>query len=177
MKDIEENLEDREGELESRHDRKHSRRISKPGEFISTNAQTRAKSLHSELRERANLSPDVLYNCGNYHLMREDSGFRYPHDRAGVGRYLSHCSCKAVANSWFLCKQDAISNKIPLKIKMDRLKFKLEIVEALSASSPTNNSILIDDEDNSVVIPLAKRSKRYNPPAIHVMAFILTIPG
>ncbi|PRD33659.1 UNVERIFIED_CONTAM: hypothetical protein NCL1_16996 [Trichonephila clavipes] len=25
---------------------------------------------------------------------KKDSGFRYPHDRAGVGRYLSHCSCK-----------------------------------------------------------------------------------
>ncbi|GFW50294.1 uncharacterized protein TNCV_4697101 [Trichonephila clavipes] len=76
----------------------------------------------------------------------------------------------AVANSWFLCKQDAISNKIPLKIKMGRLKFNLEISEALSASPPTNKSILTDDEDNSVVIPLAKRSK-------HVMAFILVIPG
>ncbi|PRD21186.1 UNVERIFIED_CONTAM: hypothetical protein NCL1_52537 [Trichonephila clavipes] len=29
-----------------------------------------------------------------------------------------------VANSWFLCKQDAISNKIPSNIKVDRLKFK-----------------------------------------------------
>ncbi|GFT31517.1 hypothetical protein TNCV_609171 [Trichonephila clavipes] len=29
----------------------------------------------------------------------------------------------------------------------------------------------------SVVIPLAERSKRHNPSAIHVMAFILTIPG
>ncbi|GFT83167.1 hypothetical protein TNCV_2129781 [Trichonephila clavipes] len=56
---------------------------------------------------------------------------------------------------------------------MDHLQFKLEIVEALSASPPTNKSILIDYEDNSVVIPLAKRSKRYNPPAIHVMDFIL----
>ncbi|GFW01258.1 histone-lysine N-methyltransferase SETMAR [Trichonephila clavipes] len=54
---------------------------------------------------------------------------------------------------------------------MDGLKFKLEIVEALSASPPANRSILTD---NSVVIPLAKRSKRYNPPTIHVMAFILT---
>ncbi|GFT61456.1 uncharacterized protein TNCV_2480111 [Trichonephila clavipes] len=83
----------------------------------------------------------------------------------------------AVANSWFLCKQDAISNEIPLKIKMNCLKLKLEIVEALSASPPTNKSILADDEDNSVVIPLSKRSKRYNPPAIHTMAFILAIPG
>ncbi|GFS85586.1 uncharacterized protein TNCV_2794271 [Trichonephila clavipes] len=94
-----------------------------------------------------------------------------------VGRYLSHCSCKAVANSLFLCKQDAISYKIPLKITMDHLKFKLEIAEALSTSPPTNKSILADYEDNSVVIPLANRSKRYNPPATHVMAFILAIPG
>ncbi|GFV56586.1 putative DD41D transposase [Trichonephila clavipes] len=36
---------------------------------------------------------------------------------------------------------------------MDRLKFKLEIFEALSASPPTNKSILTDHEDNSVVIP------------------------
>ncbi|GFW57670.1 hypothetical protein TNCV_2925891 [Trichonephila clavipes] len=50
---------------------------------------------------------------------------------------------------------------------------KLEIFEAL----PTNKSILTDDEDNSAVNPLAKRSKRYNPPAIHAMAFILAIPG
>ncbi|GFX74898.1 uncharacterized protein TNCV_1844701 [Trichonephila clavipes] len=70
-----------------------------------------------------------------------------------------------------------MSNKIPVKMKMDRLKFKLEIVEALSAFPPTNKSILTDDEDNSVVIPLAKRSKRYNSPAIHAMAFILAIPG
>ncbi|GFW15628.1 uncharacterized protein TNCV_3581261 [Trichonephila clavipes] len=94
-----------------------------------------------------------------------------------VGRYLSHCSYKTLVNSWFLCKQDAISNKIPLKIKMDCLKSKLQIVEALSASPPTNESILNNDEDNSVVVPLTKRSKRYNPPAIHVMAFILAIPG
>ncbi|PRD19141.1 UNVERIFIED_CONTAM: hypothetical protein NCL1_58324 [Trichonephila clavipes] len=25
---------------------------------------------------------------------RKGSGFRYPHNRAGVGSYLSHCSCK-----------------------------------------------------------------------------------
>ncbi|GFW13992.1 hypothetical protein TNCV_4701271 [Trichonephila clavipes] len=49
---------------------------------------------------------------------------------------------------------------------MDRLKFNLEIVEALSASPPTNKSVLTDDEDNSVVIPLAKRLKRYNPPVV-----------
>ncbi|GFW16793.1 uncharacterized protein TNCV_1551451 [Trichonephila clavipes] len=60
---------------------------------------------------------------------------------------------------------------------MDCLKFKLEVVEAFSASPPTKKSILTDDEDNSVVIPLAKRSKYYNLPAIHVMAFILPIPG
>ncbi|GFX51123.1 uncharacterized protein TNCV_2734741 [Trichonephila clavipes] len=83
----------------------------------------------------------------------------------------------AVANYWFLCKQDAISNKIPLKIKMDRLKFKLEIVEALSTSPPNKKSILTDDEDNSAVIPLSKRLKRYTLPAIHVMTFILAIPG
>ncbi|GFV69526.1 uncharacterized protein TNCV_2779431 [Trichonephila clavipes] len=106
--------------------------------------------------------------------------FRAPefvtHTIVRVGRYLNHCSCKAVANSWFMCKQDSSANRIPLKIKMDRLKFKLEIVEALSASPPTNKCILTDDEDKSVVIPLTKRSKRYNPPAVHVMAFILAIP-
>ncbi|GFW04056.1 uncharacterized protein TNCV_2051721 [Trichonephila clavipes] len=62
----------------------------------------------------------------------------------------------AVENSWFLCKQEAISNKIPLNIEIDRLRFKLEIVEALLVSPPTNKSVLTDDEDNSVVIPLAK---------------------
>ncbi|GFV40863.1 hypothetical protein TNCV_1637471 [Trichonephila clavipes] len=51
------------------------------------------------------------------------------------------------------------------------------IVEALSTSPPTNKSILTDEEDNSVVVPSVKRSKRYNPPAMHVMAFILAIPG
>ncbi|GFT32098.1 hypothetical protein TNCV_3469001 [Trichonephila clavipes] len=40
---------------------------------------------------------------------------------------------------------------------MDRLKFKLGIVEALAASPPANKSVLTDDEDNSVAIPLAKR--------------------
>ncbi|GFX08594.1 hypothetical protein TNCV_4170931 [Trichonephila clavipes] len=53
---------------------------------------------------------------------------------------------------------------------------KLKTAEALSASPPTYKSILNDDEDNSAVIPLAKRSKRYNPSAIHIMAFILAIP-
>ncbi|GFV36400.1 uncharacterized protein TNCV_2234471 [Trichonephila clavipes] len=77
-----------------------------------------------------------------------------------------------------MCKQNKISTNILLKIKMDRLKFQLGTVEVLSASPPTNKSILTDDEaNNSVVIPLAKRMNHYNPPAIHVMAFILDIPG
>ncbi|GFT89695.1 hypothetical protein TNCV_3137801 [Trichonephila clavipes] len=71
-------------------------------------------------------------------------------------------------------REDAISNKIPQNIKVDHLKFKLELVEALAASGPTNKSIFTEDEVNSVVIPLAKRFKCYNPPAI---PFILTIPG
>ncbi|GFX72721.1 hypothetical protein TNCV_4063161 [Trichonephila clavipes] len=37
---------------------------------------------------------------------------------------------------------------------MDHLKSKLEVVEALVASLPTNKSILTEDEDNRVVIPL-----------------------
>ncbi|PRD30020.1 UNVERIFIED_CONTAM: hypothetical protein NCL1_27669 [Trichonephila clavipes] len=53
----------------------------------------------------------------------------------------------------------------------------VKIVETISTSPLTNKSILTDDEDNNVVIPLAKRSERYNPPAIHVMTFILAIPG
>ncbi|GFS96841.1 uncharacterized protein TNCV_4177551 [Trichonephila clavipes] len=81
-----------------------------------------------------------------------------------------------VANSWFLCKPGAMSNEIPLKIKMDRLKFKLETAEALSASLPTSKRILTDEEDNRDIIPLAKRSTRYNPIPIHVIAFILVIP-
>ncbi|GFY31563.1 retrovirus-related Pol polyprotein from transposon 17.6 [Trichonephila clavipes] len=52
-----------------------------------------------------------------------------------------------------------------------------ETTEALSASPPTSQSILTDYEDKSVVIPPAKRSKHYNPPAMHAMAFILAIPG
>ncbi|GFW14487.1 transposable element Tcb1 transposase [Trichonephila clavipes] len=54
---------------------------------------------------------------------------------------------------------------------------KLETVESLSASPPTNKTFLIDDEDNSVVVPLAKNSMRYNPSAIHFMVFILPISG
>ncbi|GFS97389.1 hypothetical protein TNCV_733311 [Trichonephila clavipes] len=50
-------------------------------------------------------------------------------------------------------------------------------VQALAASPPTNKSILTDDGDDNVVISLAKRSKFYNPPAIHVMSFILAFPG
>ncbi|PRD29319.1 UNVERIFIED_CONTAM: hypothetical protein NCL1_29759 [Trichonephila clavipes] len=50
-------------------------------------------------------------------------------------------------------------------------------VEALSAFTTNNKSILADDEDNSVLMPLAKRSKRYNPHAIHAMAFVLEILG
>ncbi|GFS58522.1 uncharacterized protein TNCV_111401 [Trichonephila clavipes] len=52
-----------------------------------------------------------------------------------------------------------------------------DIVEAFSTSPPTNKSILTNDDDNSVVFPPAKRSKRYDPPAIHAIAFILTVPG
>ncbi|GFS47138.1 hypothetical protein TNCV_2053181 [Trichonephila clavipes] len=52
-----------------------------------------------------------------------------------------------------------------------------KIVEALSPSPPNNKSILSDVEDNSVAIPLAKRSRRYNPPATHAMVFIRAIPG
>ncbi|GFX97952.1 hypothetical protein TNCV_4906031 [Trichonephila clavipes] len=52
-----------------------------------------------------------------------------------------------------------------------------EIVDVLAASPSTNKFILTDDKDNGVVIPLSKGSKRHNPPAVHVMAFILVIPG
>ncbi|GFV30635.1 hypothetical protein TNCV_2865741 [Trichonephila clavipes] len=48
---------------------------------------------------------------------------------------------------------------------MDTLKFKLVIIEALAASSPTNKSILADNENGSVVILPAKRLKHYNPSA------------
>ncbi|GFV02358.1 hypothetical protein TNCV_1022861 [Trichonephila clavipes] len=51
-----------------------------------------------------------------------------------------------------------------------------EVAEELAASPPTNKTILTDDEDNSVVISLPKRSKCYNPPAIRAMYFILAIP-
>ncbi|PRD33494.1 UNVERIFIED_CONTAM: hypothetical protein NCL1_17404 [Trichonephila clavipes] len=97
---------------------------------------------------------------------------------AGFYGYIHYIDL-GVENSWLLCKQDAISNTILLKIKIYSLCFKLEVVEAcvLSAYPPTNKSILTHYEDNSVVIPLAKKSKRYNPPAIHAMAFILAIPG
>ncbi|GFU59262.1 hypothetical protein TNCV_4197861 [Trichonephila clavipes] len=70
-----------------------------------------------------------------------------------------HFIVLAVANTWFRCKQNAISNEIAPKIKIAFLKFKLEIAEALTTSLPTNKSIIADDEDNSVVIPPAKRSK------------------
>ncbi|GFX05587.1 uncharacterized protein TNCV_3434911 [Trichonephila clavipes] len=92
-------------------------------------------------------------------------------------RILKGESSSAVANPLFLYKQDVISNKIPPKIKMDRLKFKLEIVKVLAASPPTKKRILTDNEDNNVVILFAKRSKCYDPPAIHAMPFILAIPG
>ncbi|PRD32336.1 UNVERIFIED_CONTAM: hypothetical protein NCL1_20770 [Trichonephila clavipes] len=78
-----------------------------------------------------------------------------------VGCYLSHCSCKA-----YLLAHSCII-----------IKLGVEIVEALSASPSTNKSILTVDEDNSVVIPHAKISKRYNPPAVFAMFFILAIPG
>ncbi|GFV44591.1 hypothetical protein TNCV_2006621 [Trichonephila clavipes] len=68
-----------------------------------------------------------------------------------------------------------MSNQIPPQINADCLKFKLEIVEALAASPPSNNSILTDDEDNSIVIPLAKRSRCYNTSTKHFMPFILAI--
>ncbi|GFW26868.1 hypothetical protein TNCV_1377111 [Trichonephila clavipes] len=96
-----------------------------------------------------------------------------------TGSYMTpiYSRSQIVANSWFLCKLDLISNKIPENIKVDRLKFKLEIVEALAASPPTNKSILTDDEDKSVVISLAKIAKCYHPPAIHAMPLIQVIPG
>ncbi|GFV90720.1 hypothetical protein TNCV_2224361 [Trichonephila clavipes] len=51
------------------------------------------------------------------------------------------------------------------KLKVDVLKFKLKIVEALVASELTNKNILTDDEDDSDLILPATRSKHYNPPA------------
>ncbi|GFT49650.1 hypothetical protein TNCV_3367891 [Trichonephila clavipes] len=61
---------------------------------------------------------------------------------------------------------------------MNRLKFQLDIVKVLSQSLHLLTKVfLTDDEDNRVVIAFTKRSKRYNPPAIHVMAFILAIKG
>ncbi|GFV44038.1 uncharacterized protein TNCV_3571591 [Trichonephila clavipes] len=86
-----------------------------------------------------------------------------------VGRYLSHCNYKAFENSWYPCKQDTISNKNPPKIKVDRLKFELEIGEALASSPSTNKGNLTD--------ALAKGSRCYNPLAIHDMPFNLSIPG
>ncbi|GFS49723.1 hypothetical protein TNCV_4344311 [Trichonephila clavipes] len=72
----------------------------------------------------------------------------------------------AKANSWFQYEQDVISNvKFLQKLKMDLLKFKLEIAEALSTSTPTNKSILTDEENDSAVILPTIRSKYYNPPA------------
>ncbi|PRD21185.1 UNVERIFIED_CONTAM: hypothetical protein NCL1_52539 [Trichonephila clavipes] len=50
-----------------------------------------------------------------------------------------------------------------------------ESLKAIAGSPPSNKSILTHDEDNRVVIPLAERSKCYDPPAIHVMPFILAI--
>ncbi|GFW83714.1 uncharacterized protein TNCV_668271 [Trichonephila clavipes] len=86
-------------------------------------------------------------------------------------------SSDAVANSWFVCKQDAISYKISSKIKVDRLKFTLEVVVALEASPTTNKSIFTDDEDNSVFNSTHKKIEVFNPPAIYVIPFILAIPG
>ncbi|GFY31416.1 hypothetical protein TNCV_4989751 [Trichonephila clavipes] len=89
-------------------------------------------------------------------------------DHLLLSKSLEHITfiVSAVPNYQFQYKQGAISNKIALKIKMDLLKFKLEIAEAraLAVSSPTNKSMLTADEYESVVIPPAKRSKYYNPP-------------
>ncbi|GFW55985.1 transposable element Tcb1 transposase [Trichonephila clavipes] len=52
-------------------------------------------------------------------------------------------------------------NRISPKIKVDRLEFILEIVEACVSSSPsTNKSILTGDESNSSVISVLKGNRR-----------------
>ncbi|GFT00388.1 hypothetical protein TNCV_1981381 [Trichonephila clavipes] len=76
----------------------------------------------------------------------------------------------------------ALPDKVNLKDSLDTLSDLQDEAEKTKLSflvllPPTNKSILTDEEDNSAGIPLAKRSKRYNPPAIHVMAFTLAIPG
>ncbi|PRD22441.1 UNVERIFIED_CONTAM: hypothetical protein NCL1_49080 [Trichonephila clavipes] len=100
---------------------------------------------HYEIRELYQKS----YNMSFFHKMERNLDF-VTCTIVRAGCYLSHCSYKAVTNSWFQCKQDAISNKIPPKIKTDHLKFKLEVVEALAASPSANKSISTD-ENNSVV--------------------------
>ncbi|GFW23028.1 hypothetical protein TNCV_3801291 [Trichonephila clavipes] len=106
--------------------------------------------------------------------MFEKLGFSSGVFHVTCSRFKITSSCKFLVS---VHKHDAISNKILPKIKTDPLKFELEIVEALAASPPTDKIIFPDDEDNSVVIQLTKRSKSYDPLAIHIMPFILAIPG
>ncbi|GFT91968.1 uncharacterized protein TNCV_124981 [Trichonephila clavipes] len=85
---------------------------------------------------------------------------------------LIHLIVLAVANSWILCKQDAISNKISPKFKMDRLKFKLEIVEALAASPRTNKNILTD-KDNSVVKSHSQKDRSVMIHLLYISCFYI----
>ncbi|GFV80989.1 hypothetical protein TNCV_2269731 [Trichonephila clavipes] len=76
------------------------------------------------------------------------------------------------------CNNDKVKPLIPLRKRGRPPKVPLTPDSSSGRPSPpTNRSILAHDGDNNVVIPLAKRSKRSNPPATHVMAFILAIPG
>ncbi|GFV72004.1 transposable element Tc1 transposase [Trichonephila clavipes] len=90
----------------------------------------------------------------------------------GIRRYLSPSSYKVVANLGFCANKMQYQMKFVQKSKWISI-FRLEIAETLAASPSTNINILIDDEDNSVVIPPTRKSKYYNPPAIHVMFFYI----
>ncbi|GFW02243.1 hypothetical protein TNCV_2383661 [Trichonephila clavipes] len=70
----------------------------------------------------------------------------------------------AQANSWFQYKLEVISSEISPKIKMDCLKFKLEVAEVLAASAITNKSILTDANSENGFDDLIKNIISFLPP-------------
>lgn len=83
--------------------------------------------------------------------------------RKWTWKVILHFLDLALVNAWVQYIFVAKSNRMEKKKIKDLLQFKLEVAEALVATSDLNRSVLDSDEDEEE--PRAKRSKFFNPPS------------